>query len=157
MTSYFKNYLEKDIDVLGAHSSHIERAVYICDTQAIAVSGNLVWTPTPNWIEGDEQLDFADLANPTVIEAGIYAVTTIVGVDSTPGKVGKAELNLDGAGHDSSILEVFSLDGLGGNSPQVNITMTQYIPVGGSIYIWVSHDDTNPVNFGATIYLQRVT
>jgi hypothetical protein len=137
------------------------------------IPGGISFNPI-TWVVGPatgfEVLDLSgDATDPVVTVDGIYAVTAEVALNASgvPDRTGKhvvISLSLDYDTFGWLAQSVFDLDAGGGGLPVGgfgvgvvgSVSLTNFIPAGGSMVVWISHDAAGDLDFEYVISVQQI-
>lgn len=135
----FENYLERRIDSLVPDSpDSLIRGGYTSGADMIpsGVFTLLTW----EYSYGGEPLNIVDSQNPIIITSGVYAVGMTVLTNPIDGKYAFMELDIDANGADPNIFSRFDLNTSSSSVPSGTVSLTYYIPAGGTLQLGIRHD-----------------
>lgn len=123
---------------LGANQT---RAYYTGSAVTIAngASGTITWNTKAL---GDALLNIAAPAAPTIVTAGVYALTAqITPTPMTVGGTYSVSLDLDFNGDDASTVGTSPAAVAGQRSPVVSLNLTYFLPAAGLVKLAVTNND----------------
>lgn len=133
----------------GGGSQPVTRAQYGGDSVTIAngEQGLLKWSPYFGNDGETPLLDLTDPLNPTILEAGVYAITVVPtianGGSFTVGGTFNAALALDLEGDDTAGYSAYSIPATEDNEQAINLPMqaTYYLAAGAVLNLTVNNND----------------
>lgn len=140
-----------------SRTSHppITRATYVTGSRVSVDPAAYVQLP---WTQGsgDALLDLTDPSNPTIVAAGVYALSAVfTGIDLTAGASFYSELDLDSSGEDAEAYAVSPA--AAGAATTMALACVYYIPTGGVVQASVENHDSVARSFQHYAVLQRIT
>jgi hypothetical protein len=144
----------------GAYAPPTARAQYgTANPQAIG-NGAGAYLTWDTLIAGTALLDITAPAAPTVITAGIYAISAAIAVATpmTAGGYYSFTIEPDATGDDPAIGGDSPAAHASDLTPSLNVTAVYYIPAGGTLLAGVHNSDgVNSIDFSLFAVLQRIT
>ena len=117
--------------------------------------GNLTWDNP----QGDALLNLSTPGLPTVVAAGVYAVSvTVTGNSITVGGYYQANLDMDTANEDARVTEDSPTASASHDNPLISLANTYYVPAGGIISVSVANLDGSATRaFAMSAVVQRLS
>jgi hypothetical protein len=140
-----KKYVD---DNAGGGSQPVTREIFVLADPLTVTAGsfaqNLPWTNVDGSPSGDVLLDVTTPGSPTVITAGVYAISAFVMPDEalTLGATYQAELDLDLNGADPSMCHDSAPASAAQPQPCVTISQTFYFPAGAVLAVGINNFDS---------------
>jgi hypothetical protein len=140
----------------GSSPVSLRRAEYRTMAQSLGISDQFNWTFNSGGDDSAQPLDLTSPQNPTVVEAGLWAVTlTVQSVNTHAGAHFLLNLSLDDSGFGWLVEAGMPLDGPSW-SLYCNVSSTVYLPAGGVLAAYTSHDIGAAADFNMWATVQQI-